>query len=506
MTQALVGELALWVAMVFALWGLVTSAAASSLARDDLAASGARAIHASGVMLMLALLALATSLVRRDFTLAYPAAFGGATATGREMIAALWAAPPGALLVLGVAIAAVATVAARSPAVAAASQLVLFGVLATLLAAESPFARLPFPAGDGRGLPPSLRDPASVLVWPLWALAAASTVAAFALAIESALSSGDRISLLRRAEGWARGAWVLLSAALLLALWWSYRLPSGEETWFARAVDAGALGAWIALALAAHGSAIERRWMLRVRARAFLLAVPLPLLLTSVLLAPEGSWQSLHELGHRVGGAAWVVLIAATVQVLAYALVRAHEGVIPIGSRTLPLRALGGRLAHVGIVLVLAGGVAGVARREHLLTLQPGEATAAVDVVGREWSIVYQGLSLRERYSALGELRWRELLLPVAIAPASPGPAERELLVPEVREHVDVLGRPTAPPWPRTAIRRDVIQDIIIEPDSIGNGEGARLRVTFVLLPGLLWLGGAVMLAGGVLSIVGERR
>jgi hypothetical protein len=519
----LVGELALWVALLFAAWGLVTSAAAGPVARTDLAVSGHRAIHAAGVMSMLALLALATSLFRHDFTLAYVAAFGGVTAPPRELITALWAAPPGALLVLAVAMSAVAALVATDdePVVSAALHLLLLGALATVLGSESPFERLPYLAGDGRGLPPQLRDAVSLLAWPVWAAATTAAAASFALATASALHAAARRGLAVRSHRWALGAWVLHSAALLLAIWWSYRMPSGDQTWLARALHPTVTVAWLALGVAAHLPAIERRWTMRVRGRLTILALPLPLLLISAMRGAEGGWQPLHELLHGVGGAWWIVLVVALLQVTVYAFVRAPRAPLPVDGRAVGFESAGGgeagiagalrggrlgsRLSHAGIAIALVGLAAGVASRERTLVLDPGATSMSTDAMRRDWRIVYQGLSTGEERTPLGEVRWRELLLPVAIA-SEGGGAGRTLLVPEIREYVDVFGRPTAPPWPRPAIHHGVVQDIVIEPDSIGDGEGARVRVAFVPLPGLVWVGGLAVVLGGALALAGERR
>lgn len=518
MTIALVGELALWVALLLTAWGTVVSSAAVPLGRADLALSGRRAGHAAALFVFLALLALFASFLRLDFGLRYVQAHGGVAATPGEVVVALWAGPGGALLVVAIALTALASP-GRSPAAVADVSLVrafvlllASGVLLTVLAFAMPFERLTWPVADGLGLAPDRRHWTMLLLWPLWAAGTAmATVAAGAAA--ASVTTIPAESRWRTAHRWISAAWWMHGAVLLLAVWWSYHTTPAPDGWLLRAVDPVALVAWGALTAAVHLPGSRRRF--HGRWRLALVILPLPLLLVGPLLRPEGSWDPLHALAHDTASVGWVVLIAAVLLACAFALVRfapsespsghaAAAGVAPaVGGGTrgerpaTASRTLGARLAHVGFILVVAGVLAGGMRRDNEMLLAPAESAVGSDALGREWRVVFQGISVEETRAPFGAPRSREILLPVAVGRlADAGDA---LIVPEVREYVDALGRPTSPQRPFPAIARGALFDVVVFPDS-AIGEEAALTVSFVPVPGLLWLGGLAILIGGAIS------
>ena len=64
----LVGELALWVALLMAAWCATVSFAGGKLQRADLVASGERAAYATGVLVILASAGLLTAILTHDFS------------------------------------------------------------------------------------------------------------------------------------------------------------------------------------------------------------------------------------------------------------------------------------------------------------------------------------------------------------------------------------------------------------------------------------------------------
>ena len=516
MSASLVGELALWVALLLATWGTILSAIAGPLARADLARSGARAAHATTLFVVLAALALWRAFLRLEFGIAFVAARGGIAATPLERVIALWSAPAGALLVVAAAVGAVGSAAlaialrAWEPAArargatqlapgAAVIQLLLIAVLLTALVAEAPFGRTAWPAADGQGLPPSWRHIAMLVMFPIWSLALGAAAASAALATIATLGrSPGTIAVWSAATDWVRAAWLLATATLLLALWWSYRTMPSMHGWLARAVGPTAVAAWVALGLASSRSALRR--IGSGRAGTLALMIPLPLLMAASLAAPEGTWDPLHQLAHGFGGAWWIVAISAVALVIVFVLVRGRRVMHAAPAERWEAdrsttAALGRRLTIVGAALSLTALTASTFARTMSLALVPGEPGVAADVGGREWRIVYQGLSVREDRTAFGAPRAHIVLHPFAIGR---GGADA-IIVSRVREQVDALGRPTAPPWSFPGIRHGVLQDVVVLPDSIGDGETAHVRVAFVPLISLLWLGGITLLAGGAL-------
>ena len=516
MSIALVGELALWVALLLAAWGTLVSTLAAQTGRADLAQSGSRATLACTLFVLVAVLALWTALMRSDLEMAYVVAHGGLAATPAERVLALWAGPEGALLLVALAIGSASSAAiamliragdralAASKRVllapgAAIANLALLGILLTVLAAPSPFAASGLPVVDGQGLAPVSRHVAMLVLWPGWSLAVAAAGAACMLAVAAALGRPPRTFRVHHAaEDWARAAWVLLTATLLIATWWAYRTAPGDRAWLPRALLPGAIVAWLVLAVLFFPILAYR--LRAARARLVLLAAPLPMLLAAPLVAAEGTWDPLHELGHRASGAWWIVAIAALLMALAFVLLRTHHGTPPppAGWNTAPdpLRDLGRRLMAVGAVMLVGALIAGTLRRDSRLALTPGTPETAVDRLGRQWRVVYQGPSVREGRHVSGAPRYSEVLHPIAI-----GRGDREsIVVSRVRAHVDAIGRPTAPPWPYRGIRHGALQDVIAVPDSLSDADTLHVRIAFVPLASLFWLGGVTLLAGGAMA------
>ncbi|HUF26947.1 MAG TPA: cytochrome c-type biogenesis CcmF C-terminal domain-containing protein [Gemmatimonadaceae bacterium] len=511
MPVPLVGELALWIALLLALWGVVVSTLGRALHRPELVSSAARALHALGSLLALALAALATSLARLDLSLAYVAAHAGANATRLELIGALWSGSAGALLLVGVVTATAASLAAASVArvapprdvatTVATAHLALLGLVVTVVLGAPPFEGLPWLPADGRGLPPLQRHTAALILPPIWAMAIAAAATTFAIATAAALGRIDRPVLAGLAMRWALRAWVLVTASLVAALWWSYETTGTPGIWTARVVGPVPLGAWIGLTGAVHlanaaGAAGPGRLRFAV------LGLPLLLLLASALVRAEGTWDPLHELAHGRGAVWWVVMVAALTQVFLYVLWRTPGIATPIHARPGNTRALGSRLASAGGLLLLAGLAAGLVRRDHVVELRPGAATEVTGPLGRNWRVTFQGTSMREVRGPGGLPRWREMLVPLAMSEAG---VESHLVIAGVREYLDALGRTTSPPWPQPAIRRGIARDMIVVPEELVDGEAVRMRISFVPLPGLIWIGGIALVVGAGLIAAGSR-
>ena len=94
----LVGELALWVALLMAAWAATTSFAGGALGRDDLIASGRRGLYATTAMVVLASIGLWTALLTHDFSLKYVASNTSANMPKVYVFAAFWGGQAGSLL------------------------------------------------------------------------------------------------------------------------------------------------------------------------------------------------------------------------------------------------------------------------------------------------------------------------------------------------------------------------------------------------------------------------
>jgi cytochrome c biogenesis factor len=85
----LLGQLALWLALLLGLWGAVIGFAGYRQDRPDLQESARRAVLMLAATLLVAVLSLFVAALRRDFQLAYIAAHADLTLARRDAIAVL---------------------------------------------------------------------------------------------------------------------------------------------------------------------------------------------------------------------------------------------------------------------------------------------------------------------------------------------------------------------------------------------------------------------------------
>src|SRR5208283_4227881 len=94
----LIGELSLWLAVLFAAWACVTSFTGGALRRADLVATGERAIYATWGFVVLASVGLWTALLSHDFSLRYVASYTSANLPKLYTLTAFWAGQAGSML------------------------------------------------------------------------------------------------------------------------------------------------------------------------------------------------------------------------------------------------------------------------------------------------------------------------------------------------------------------------------------------------------------------------
>jgi cytochrome c-type biogenesis protein CcmF len=209
----------------------------------------------------------------------------------------------------------------------------------------------------------------------------------------------------------------------------------------------------------------------------------------------------LFGLGMRVGSALAVYLLAVFVLgtiVQEFANGVAARRAIRGEGRTMALmrlltesrRPYGGYIAHVGIVVVIAA-LAGLSFRKAFdVSLSPGETFTATDPFGREWSFSSNGVS---RFQQLNRH-----VTAVAVQAARKGRGPN-LITTETRQHFDRRGVPTHEPSNDAGILGTWRQDVFVVLAGVAGDERADLRITFNPLVRWVWLGGAIMVIGGLI-------
>jgi cytochrome c-type biogenesis protein CcmF len=162
-------------------------------------------------------------------------------------------------------------------------------------------------------------------------------------------------------------------------------------------------------------------------------------------------------------------------------------------------RRYGGYIVHLGIVILFSA-FAGLAfKREHDVTLRPGDAFETKDPWGHKWRFVSQGVS---RYETLN----RDV---TAIALDTWRDGKRlGLLTTEQRQYRDSRGMPTFNPSTEVGILTSAKQDVYVVLAGVTGDETAELRINFNPLVVWVWIGGGIMAIGGLIVMwpVAERR
>jgi cytochrome c-type biogenesis protein CcmF len=162
-------------------------------------------------------------------------------------------------------------------------------------------------------------------------------------------------------------------------------------------------------------------------------------------------------------------------------------------------RRYGGYIVHAGIVMLFAA-FAGLAfRSEHDISLRAGESFSTTDPYGHRWRFVSQGVSFYNRVD-------RDV---VAVGLEAFRDGKRlGIITSEKRQYVDAQRNPLFNPITEVGIRTTPKLDTYVVLAGIRDKEIGELRVTFNPLVVWVWIGGFLMMIGGLVVMwpQAERR
>src|SRR3989440_7094275 len=272
--MTVLGNLALWVALLLAVWGAVTGFVGGLYGRPDLERSARNAVFAMCGALVLAVFALEWALFHHDFHVEYVAAYTSRNLPIFYTWSALYAGQKGSLLfwatVLSLfgSLALVLTPRRHSdllPTVAGVVALVASFFLSVMLFGHAhPFQRLPYTPLDGRGLNPQLQNPGMVFHPPMLYLGYISITIPFAFAIAALLSKRLDADWLVAIRKWTLLSWLFLSIGICLGMWWAYVELGWGGYWAWDPVENASLLPWLTMTAFLHSVMIqEKRGMLK---------------------------------------------------------------------------------------------------------------------------------------------------------------------------------------------------------------------------------------------------
>ena len=318
----LVGELALWVALLMAAWGATAGFAGAVLGRDDLVRSGRRATYATFAFVLLATLGLWSALLASDFSFRYVASHSSAILPTIYKITALWAGQPGSLLfwalILTCCSGLVSLIGERGtralmPYISGTLSAVALFVLLVLCVGENPFARVDVVPVDGRGMNPERQHPAMAVQPPALYLGLAAAAIPFAYVIAALIARRFDAVWLRAVRRWSALAWFFLTIGIVAGLWWAYAERGSGGDWVWDPVRNGSLLPWLTSTAFLHSIVVEERqgtfrwWNVALVVTTFLLAILVVASAHPFAESPVGYWLTALLL---VGTAltAWLVM------------------------------------------------------------------------------------------------------------------------------------------------------------------------------------------------------
>src|SRR5438067_2515133 len=272
--MTVLGNLALWLALLVGVWGALAGFVGGRQARPDLAHSARRAVFAMCGALLVAVFALEWALFQHDFNVEYVAAYTSRNLPIFYTWSALYAGQKGSLLFWATVLSVFGSLALvltprhpreLLPYVAGVVSLVAaFFISVMLFAHANPFQRLPYTPLDGNGLNPQLQNPGMVFHPPMLYLGYISITLPFAFAMAALLSKRLDADWLVAIRKWTLLSWLFLSVVMCLGMSWaSGELGSGGY-WAWDPVENASLLPWLTMTAFLHSVMIqEKRGMLR---------------------------------------------------------------------------------------------------------------------------------------------------------------------------------------------------------------------------------------------------
>jgi cytochrome c-type biogenesis protein CcmF len=287
--MTLLGNFALWAALLFGIWGAVLSFSGRWEGRPDLTASVTRSVYAVFAALVVASIALWKGIVTHDFNIEYVWAYTSRNLPSGYLFSAFWAGQKGSLLFWAVVLAffsALAQVltprryASLLPYVAGVTSITtVFFVGVMLFSGANPFERLPFTPADGRGLNPQLQNPGMMIHPPMLYLGYISITIPFAFAMAALLSKRLDTGWIHAIRKWTIVSWLFLSVGITLGMWWAYVELGWGGYWAWDPVENASFLPWLTMTAFLHSVMIQekrgmlKRWNLTLIVGTFLLSI-----------------------------------------------------------------------------------------------------------------------------------------------------------------------------------------------------------------------------------------
>src|SRR5918994_194859 len=271
--MTLLGEFALWAALLLGLWCVALAFSDRWRQRPELSQSVVRSVYAVCGCLIVASIALWKGLISHDFNIEYVAAYTSRNLPSYYIFSAFWAGQKGSLLFWAVVLSLFASAAQLltprryahlMPYVAGVTSAVIAFFVSVMIFAADPFERLTFTPADGRGLNPQLQNVGMVIHPPMLYLGYISITIPFAFAVAALLSRRLDVGWIHAIRKWTLLSWLFLSIGITLGMWWAYVELGWGGYWAWDPVENASFLPWLTMTAFLHSVMIqEKRGMLK---------------------------------------------------------------------------------------------------------------------------------------------------------------------------------------------------------------------------------------------------
>ncbi len=298
------GSLALQLALLTAIYGIVVVLVGAARQRSEMVRSGRHAAYAVHGLVVLAAVALWRALLTHDFSLEYVASYASSTLALPYTIAAFWGGQAGSLLFWVLILMTMSSIAhlqnrernaALMPYVTATLLVIAAFFLSLLVFITDPFERLPVPAIEGADLNPLLQNYWMMIHPPSLYLGFVGCAIPFAFAM-AALASGRLSDVwIRTTRRWTLFAWFFLTVGNVLGARWAYEELGWGGYWAWDPVENAAIMPWFTCTAFLHSVMIQEKKNMLKMWNMVLVLLTFTLTIFGTFLTRSGIVSSVHS-------------------------------------------------------------------------------------------------------------------------------------------------------------------------------------------------------------------
>ena len=316
----LVGVVSVWTCFIFAIAGMIIAVVGARRGNERLTSAARMMAYAIFLLMFIANAAMIYGLVTHDFSISYVAQVGSRATPLFFRVISLWSSLEGSILFWGLVLsgftaAATYFTANRLGQLSDYATGTMLGVSSffflLLVGPANPFHLVSPAPLDGPGPNPLLQNHILMAIHPPFLyLGYVGMTVPFAFAIGALLSGKLDDTWIRETRRWTITAWMFLSLAIMMGMWWSYEVLGWGGYWAWDPVENASFMPWLTATAFLHSVMVqERRDMLRVWNLSLIIATFI-LTILGTFLTRSGVLSSVHAFSEGPIGKYFLAFIA----------------------------------------------------------------------------------------------------------------------------------------------------------------------------------------------------